>query len=87
LTTDRLSEWRFATQRNRGTLFAAALFAVMFVVYVTNHPAGLSWNVVQTAANKATLLALVAAGQALVVITGGIDLSAGMILTLSNCLA
>ena len=87
MTRDRFSEWRFAYQRNRGALFAALLFIFMFAVYVSNHPAGFSWNVVQTAANKATLLAFVAAAQALVVITGGIDLSAGMILTLSNCLA
>ena len=41
----------------------------------------------QTAANKAALLAFVAAAQSLVVITGGIDLSAGMVLVLCNCLA
>ena len=84
---DRLAEWRIAYQRNRGAAFAVLLFAVMFAVYISNHPAGFSWNVVQTAANKAVLLALVAAAQALVVITGGIDLSTGMILILSNCLA
>ena len=84
---DRLAEWRIAYQRNRGAAFAVLLFAVMFTVYISNHPAGFSWNVVQTAANKAVLLALVAAAQALVVITGGIDLSTGMILILSNCLA
>jgi ribose transport system permease protein len=42
---------------------------------------------VQTAANKAVLLAFVAMAQALVVITAGIDLSVGMMLTLTNCLA
>jgi len=84
---DRLAEFRIAYQRNRGAAFAVLLFAVMFTVYISNHPAGFSWNVVQTAANKAVLLALVAAAQALVVITGGIDLSTGMILILSNCLA
>lgn len=84
---DRLAEWRIAYQRNRGAAFALLLFVVMFTVYISNHPAGFSWNVVQTAANKAVLLALVAAAQALVVITGGIDLSTGMILILSNCLA
>ncbi len=85
--TSRFKDWRFFYERNRGTLFAAIMFVVIFVVYVSNHPAGFSWNVVQTAANKATLLAFVAAAQALVVLTGGIDLSAGMILILANCLA
>jgi ribose transport system permease protein len=59
----------------------------MFVIYATNHPAGFSVNMVQTAANKAVLLAFVAMAQALVVITAGIDLSVGMMLTLTNCLA
>ena len=87
MTASRLDNWRFAYQRNRGAVFAALLFVVMFAVYLSNHPAGFSWNVAQTAANKAVLLALVAAAQALVVISGGIDLSAGMILVLANCLA
>jgi ribose/xylose/arabinose/galactoside ABC-type transport system permease subunit len=84
---DQADDWRFALQRNRSTAFAALLFVAIFTVYLSNHPAGFSWNVVQTAANKAALLAFVAAAQALVVITGGIDLSAGMILVLCNCLA
>jgi simple sugar transport system permease protein/ribose transport system permease protein len=82
-----MTGWRFTYQRHRGTLFAALLMLAIFSVYIANHPAGFSWNVIQTAANKSTLLAFVAAAQALVVITGGIDLSAGMILVLSNCLA
>jgi ribose transport system permease protein len=43
--------------------------------------------VVQTAANKGVLLALVAMGQTFVVLTAGIDLSVGMIFILCNCLA
>jgi ribose transport system permease protein len=62
-------------------------FFVMFAVYVSNHPAGLTANVVQTAANKGVLLALVAMAQTFVVVTAGIDLSVGMVLVLSNCLA
>lgn len=80
-------EWRFWYVQHKGTLFAVALFAVMFVIYVGNHPAGFTPNVVQTASNKAVLLAFVAIAQSLVVITAGIDLSAGMILVLCNCLA
>ena len=44
-------------------------------------------NVVQTAANKGVLLALVAMAQTFVVLTAGIDLSVGMIFILSNCVA
>ncbi|WP_432432039.1 ABC transporter permease [Aestuariivirga litoralis] len=63
------------------------MFVVMFIIYTSNHPAGFSVNVVQTASNKGVLLAFVAMAQALVVITSGIDLSVGMIFTLTNCLA
>ena len=82
-----MSEARFWLAEQRGTLVALAIFLVMFAVYVTNHPAGFSADVVQTSANKGVLLAFVAMAQALVVITAGIDLSVGMVLTLTNCLA
>ncbi|MFO1121464.1 MAG: ABC transporter permease [Hyphomicrobiales bacterium] len=82
-----MSEWRYWYTENKGTLLAIALFAAMFVLYVSNHPAGFTANVVQTAANKATLLAFVAMAQSFVIITAGIDLSVGMILILANCLA
>lgn len=82
-----MREWRFWLAEQKGTLMAVAIFAVMFVIYVSNHPAGLTANVVQTASNKGVLLAFVAMAQALVVITAGIDLSVGMTLVLTNCLA
>ena len=44
-------------------------------------------NVVNTASNKGVLLAFVAMAQTLPVLTGGIDLSVGMIFLLTNCLA
>ncbi|MGR9173697.1 ABC transporter permease [Hyphomicrobiales bacterium] len=80
-------EWRYWYVQQKGTLLAALLFVLMFIIYVSNHPAGFTPNVVQTAANKATLLAFVAMAQCFVVITAGIDLSVGMILILCNCLA
>jgi ribose transport system permease protein len=82
-----MKDWRYWFSEQRGTLTAIAIFAVMFAIYATNHPAGFSINMVQTAANKAVLLAFVAMAQALVVLTAGIDLSIGMVLTLTNCLA
>jgi ribose transport system permease protein len=82
-----MNDWRYRLADNRGTLFAVAVFVAMFVFYISNHPAGLTANVVQTASNKGVLLAFVAMAQALVVITAGIDLSVGMIFVLTNCLA
>ncbi len=82
-----MSDWRYALAQNRGTLIAFAFFVVMFAIYSSNHPAGFSANVVQTAANKGVLLALVAMAQTFVVITAGIDLSVGAVFVLTNCLA
>ncbi len=82
-----MKDWRYWLAEQRGILVAVAIFAVMFVIYISNHQAGLTANVVNTAANKGTLLALVAMAQALVVITSGIDLSVGMIFVLTNCVA
>ena len=82
-----MKDWRFWFAEQRGTFMAIAIFLMMFVIYSSNHPAGFNANIVQTASNKGVLLAFVAMAQALVVITSGIDLSIGMIFTLTNCLA
>ena len=82
-----MSEWRYWFAEQRGTLLALGIFVAMFIIYTSNHPAGFTANVVQTASNKGVLLAFVAMAQTLVVITAGIDLSVGMIFILTNCLA
>ena len=82
-----MKDWRYWLAEQKGTLIAVALFLFMFAIYVSNHPAGLTTNVVQTASNKGTLLALVAMAQTLVVLTAGIDLSVGTIFVLTNCIA
>lgn len=83
----KFDDWRYWYAEQRGTLLAIAIFVFMFIIYSSNHPAGFTANVVQTAANKGVLLAFVALAQSLVVITSGIDLSVGMTFTLANCLA
>jgi ribose transport system permease protein len=82
-----MSEWRYWFAEQKGTLLALGIFVVMFVIYTSNHQAGFTANVVQTASNKGVLLAFIAMAQTLVVITAGIDLSVGMIFILTNCLA
>ncbi|MFT3953356.1 MAG: ABC transporter permease [Piscinibacter sp.] len=81
------SDLPFLLREHKGTLFVFIAFLVMFTIYSANHPVGLNANVAQTAANKGTLLAIVAIAQTLVVLTSGIDLSVGMVLVLTNCLA
>jgi ribose transport system permease protein len=80
-------DWRYALGEHKGTLLALAVFLLMFVIYVSNHPAGFTANVVTTSSNKGVLLALVAMAQTMVVLTAGIDLSVGMVVVLTNCLA
>jgi ribose transport system permease protein len=82
-----MSDWRYVLSQNRATLLAFVFFVAMFAIYSSNHPAGFSANVVQTAANKGVLLAFVAMAQTFVVITAGIDLSVGAMLVLTNCVA
>ena len=82
-----MRDWRYRLGEHRGTLLAFVFFVLMFTIYTGNHPAGFTANVVQTAANKGVLLALVAMAQTFVVLTAGIDLSVGMVLVLTNCLA
>ena len=64
-----MKDWRYRFAEHRGTLLALGIFIVMFVIYTSNHPAGFTANVVQTAANKGVLLAFIAMAQTLVVIT------------------
>lgn len=82
-----MGEWRYWFAEQRGTLLALGIFVVMFAIYTSNHQAGFTANVAQTASNKGVLLAFIAMAQTLVVITAGIDLSVGMIFILTNCLA
>ena len=85
--TPASGDWKYWLAANRGPLLAAALFIAMFTLFVSEHPAGFSQNVVNTAANKGALLALVAIGQTIPVLTSGLDLSVGMVFVLGNCLA
>ena len=83
----RKPDWRFQVAAQRRILFAVALFLVMFTLYVAKHPGGFSARILNTAANKGVLLALVAMAQTIPILTAGLDLSVGMVFVLANCLA
>ena len=40
-----MKDWRFYLAEARGTLTALAIFIAMFTLYVANHPAGFTANV------------------------------------------
>src|SRR6266850_6538846 len=82
-----MKELQLWLRRNNGALLAVGVFIAMFGFYNFNHSAGFSVNVLTTAANKGVLLALVAMAQTIPVLTGGLDLSVGMIFVLTNCIA
>ncbi|MBK6007494.1 ABC transporter permease [Ramlibacter ginsenosidimutans] len=80
-------EWQYRLREQRATMAAVALFVVLFALYIGKHPVGWDAAVLTTAANKGVLLAVAAMAQTLPVLTGGIDLSVGMVFVLANCLA
>jgi ribose transport system permease protein len=80
-------EVRLWLGQNYGPVLAIAVFVLMFAIYIGNHSAGLTVPVLTTAANKGVLLALVAMAQTLPILTGGLDLSVGMVFILANCIA
>jgi len=80
-------DWLYHFRELRGAYAAAAMFVVIFTVYIAKHQTGWAVPVLTTAANKGVLLAIVAMAQTLPVLTSGIDLSVGMVFVLANCLA
>jgi ribose transport system permease protein len=59
----------------------------MFILFASQQSNGLSTNVLTSVSNKGAVLAYVAIAQTLVILTGGFDLSVGMIMTMASCLA
>lgn len=81
------TDWFYRLRAHRASLAAAAMFVLLFGLYIGKHQMGWTVPVITTAANKGVLLAIVAMAQTLPVLTGGIDLSVGMVFVLANCLA
>jgi ribose transport system permease protein len=79
--------WGYWLNAQRGILLATAIFVAMFATYGWRQEVGLTAGIINTAANKGALLALVAMAQTLPVLIGGLDLSVGMMFVLTNCLA
>lgn len=66
---------------------ALVLFTLLFGVYNVLHPRGFSSAVLVQNANESVALALVAMGQTLPILMGGLDLSVGAVMTLTSCIA
>lgn len=73
--------------QNRGFYGAVLLLAVLYVSYNFLHPRGFTANVLIANTNESVVLCFVAIAQALSVLTGGLDLSVGAVMTLTNTIA
>lgn len=78
---------RIRLMQNAAFLGAIAIFLALYIFYHANHPRGFSTAVLIQNANEALALAMIAMAQTIPVLLGGLDLSAGAIMTLVNCLA
>jgi ribose transport system permease protein len=70
-----------------GLWVAVGLFAILYVIYNTLHPKGWSLDVLTQNSNESFALIMVSMAQTVPVLTGGIDLSVGPMMTLANCIA
>lgn len=78
-----LGRW---TGRNQGMLVAFATFAVAFAVLAANLGQGIGYYDVSSTVSVTATLAIAAIGATIVVISRGLDLSVGAVISLSNCL-
>jgi ribose transport system permease protein len=79
--------WRLTIAQNRGFTGAVVLFAALYLLYNILHPKGFSSAVLVQNANESVAIAFVAMAQTVPVLMGGLDLSVGAVMTLTNCIA
>ncbi len=74
-------------RQNVRPLVAFGVLVALFLVFIALHPRGLSVYVMTSWSNQGVALAFAAIAQMLVVLTGGLDLSIGAIMAVTNSLA
>lgn len=79
--------WKRWLQQNVGFATALLLLVVIYLLYNTLHPRGFSSAVAVQNANETAAIAFLAMAQTLPVLLGGLDLSVGAVMTLTNCIA
>ena len=76
-----------SVKQNRGFYGALVLFLVIYGIYNILHPRGFSSAILIQNANESVAIVFVAMAQTLPVLLGGLDLSVGAVMTLTNCIA
>lgn len=82
-----MSDLRLRLSQNLGPLLALGLFMLFYGVYNAYHPKGFTTTVLIQNANESLALVLAAMAQTIPILAGGLDLSVGAVMTLTNCLA
>jgi ribose transport system permease protein len=82
-----MKELGLRLRQNQGLLVAVALFVLFYGSYSLAHPKGFSASLIGQNANESFVLIAAAMAQTIPVLTGGLDLSVGAIITLVNCVA
>ena len=82
-----MKNWKLFLGQRQGILIAIGLFVGFYGLYSVLHPRGFSASLFGQNANESFVLVMAAMAQTVPVITGGLDLSVGAVITLVNCLA
>jgi len=82
-----VSNWRLTLAQNRAFVGAVVLLLALYLLYNILHPRGFSSAVLVQNSNEAVAIGFVAMAQTVPVLMGGLDLSVGAVMTLTNCIA
>ena len=82
-----MKNWQLFIKQRQGLWVAIALFVGFYGLYSFQHPRGFSASLIGQNANESFVLVTAAMAQTVPIITGGLDLSVGAVITLVNCLA
>jgi ribose transport system permease protein len=80
-------DWKLRLGQNQGLLLAIGLFLVFYCLYSSMHPRGFTAPLFGQNANESFVLAAASMAQTVPIITGGLDLSVGAVVTIVDCLA
>ncbi len=82
-----MSNIRLWMSQKLGLLLAIGIFALVYGLYTHLHPSGGTGKIFIQNANETFVLIMVAMAQTVPVLTGGLDLSVGAMMTMTNALA
>jgi ribose transport system permease protein len=82
-----VKRWKLFFSQRQGILIAIGLFIAFYGLYSVLHPRGFTAPIFNQNANESFVLVMAAMAQTVPVITGGLDLAVGPVITLVNCLA